>query len=67
MKLVLHNKRKLGDSNVKEIQEVFLHASKKEEILVMERNVDRILTDMGMRDDYVCLHTRYLVRKTQKW
>ena len=48
LKLVLKSKKKLKDTPVKEIRKVFLRQSKKEEMLVAERNEDLILRELGV-------------------
>ena len=66
LKTVLKAKRKLKDVNVRELRDVYLRQSKKEEVLVMERNMDLVLRDMGVRDDYVRHHTGHLFRVADK-
>ena len=48
VKLVGRNKSMLRNSSVKELRDVFLRPSKCEETLVVERNIDLILNDMGV-------------------
>ena len=62
LKRVLKEKKLLRDAPVKELRRVFLRQSKKKEMLIMERNIDMLLNDIGMRDDYVRLSSGYLVR-----
>ena len=64
VKAVLEQKAELGKSEVREIHEVFLQRSKPEETLVMERNIDLILRDMGVHDDYVRVSSGHLVNKS---
>ena len=63
VKLILGKKHDLKNNPVKEIKDIYLRKSKKEETLVMERNVDLILRDMGVCDDYVRLPSGYLKRE----
>ena len=63
VKKVLSKKRDLKMADVREIREVYLRQSKREEVLVMECNMDTILRDMGVRDDYVCVASGHLVKK----
>ena len=65
VKVVLANKRKLRDNPTAEIRDVYLRQSKREETLIMERNIDMVLTDMGVREDYVRVASGYLVRKSE--
>ena len=60
---VLKNKASLNKAPSKELREVYLRQSKKEETLVMEKNVDLILNDMGIRGDYIRLRSGYLKHK----
>ena len=66
VKKVLKNKSKLKQSNVKELREVYLRQSKKEELLVMERNQDVILRELGVRDEYVRLPSGHLALKSTR-
>ena len=53
VKQILKEKKLLKDALVKELRKVFLRNSKREEVLIMECNVDLLLSEIGMRDDYV--------------
>ena len=64
LKMVLKHKSLLKDSSVTEIRQVYLHQSRKEEVLVMERNIDLILSDMGVREDYVPLPSGHLIKRS---
>ena len=63
LKQILRNKSKLKKSMTKELQEVYIRQSKREEMLVMERNEDTILQELGVRDDYVRLSSGHFVSK----
>ena len=63
VKEILKNKKMLKDVPVPEIRDVFLRQSKKEEVLLMERNQDFILRELGKRDDYVRLPSGHLVKR----
>ena len=60
---VLKCKQLLKQSEVAEIRDVYLQQLKREDILKMERNVDLILRDTGVRNDYIRLPLGHLVRK----
>ena len=63
MRKVLSRKKDLKDVPVEEIRKVYLQQSRKEEVLMMERNLDLVLGDMGIRDEYINLPSGHLVRK----
>ena len=60
---VLKMKTELRKSRVKEIRDVYLRPSKSEEALMMERNVDTLLNEMGVCDEFVRLASGHLVKK----
>ena len=60
VKEVLKQKRLLKDNPVSEIRDIFLRQSKKEEVLLMERNQDVILREMGVRESYIRLSSGHL-------
>ena len=60
VKEVLKQKRLLKDNPVSEIRDIFLRQSKKEEVLLMERNQDVILREMGVRESYIRLPSGHL-------
>ena len=62
---VLRHKNMLNESEVCEICEIYLHKSKKEEVLMMEHNVDLILCEVGVHDDFVRLPSGYLKKKSE--
>ena len=62
VRAILNRKKELKLANPP-INNIFLHRSKREEVLLMERNLDTVLSDMGVRDDYIRLSSGYLVRK----
>ena len=62
---VLKAKKLLKSSKVPQLREIFLRGSKNEDTLKMERNMDLVLHDMGVRDEYVRLWSGYLVRRDQ--
>ena len=64
VKRVLKIKNKLKTVPAKEMRAVYLRQSKKEEVLLMERNQDFILRELGKRDGVVRLPSRHLVRRT---
>ena len=64
-KKVLQNKRELKNNPVKEIHDIYLRHSKKDEVRLMEHNVDLILREMGVHDDYVHLPSGHLVKKAE--
>ena len=55
---VLRHKNMLNESEVCEIREIYLHKSKKEEVLMMEHNVDLILCEVGVHDDFCAVAIR---------
>ena len=63
VKLVLKNKSKLKEASSKELREIFLRPSKRDEILMMERNQDAILRELGKRKEFVRLPSGHLVKK----
>ena len=63
VKTVLRNKSKLKKARAKELRNIYLCQSKKEEVLMPERNEDLILREMGVRDKFVRLHTGHLAPK----
>ena len=63
VKLILGRKKELKDSDLPQMREIFLRKSKGDEVLMMERNMDTVLSDMGIRGDYVRLSSGHLVRK----
>ena len=60
---VLRKKGELRHNPMEEIRDVFLRKSKRDDVLLMEQNVDTILRDMGVCDDYMCLSSGKLVKK----
>ena len=56
VKLVLGQKKEL-------MRTIFLRKSKCEEVLMIERNLDMVFTDMGVREDYIRLPSGHLVCK----
>ena len=62
VKIVLSRKKQLQHAPVKELKEVFLRESKGDERLKMERNMDLVLNNLGVREEYVRLQSGYLVR-----
>ena len=72
VKMILKKKQELRNSQVKELSDVFLRQSKKEEVLLMERNLDLVMRDMGVCENYVCVSSGHLVRRdclnaNQQW
>ena len=63
LKRVLGRKKELRQSTIDEIKRIFLRQSKREEVLLMEKNLDLVLRDMGVCDEYVRLSLGHLVRK----
>ena len=62
VRAILSRKKELKSANPP-MNNIFLRRSKREEVLLMERNLDTVLSDMGVRDDYIHLSSGYLVRK----
>ena len=60
VKQVLQNKSKLKKARAAELRNVFLRQSKKEEVLLLERNEDTILREMGVRDNFIRLSSGHL-------
>ena len=65
VKLVLKHKSELKNNEVKELHDVYLRQSKCEETLIAKWNIDMVLRDMGVRDDYVRLASGHLVKKSE--
>ena len=65
LKAVLERKKDLNKADAWEIREIFLWQSKSESTLVMERNMDLVLRDMGVREDYVRVASGHLVKKSE--
>ena len=63
LKRVLGRKKELKQSTIDEINRIFLRQSKREEVLLMEKNLDLVLQDMGVRNEYVWLSSGHLVCK----
>ena len=63
LETVLGRKWELKNSTIPEIKDIFLRQSKKEEVLLMEKNLDLVMRDLGVRDDYVRVKSGNLVRK----
>ena len=57
----------LRELTAKEVRDVFLRQAKSEELIVVERNQDMLLWEMGVRDDYVRLPTGYLTKKDNRY
>ena len=62
VKKVLKNKKQFKTVPAKEMRAIYLRQSKKEEVLLMERNQDFILRELGKRDGVVRLLSGHLVR-----
>ena len=63
VKEVLKHKRKLKKATGEYMQSIFLRQSKKEEVLVHERNEDLIMRNLGIRKNYIRLPSGHLAMK----